>query len=74
MRFQLVGADEASVDGAPVRAALDRWREYVDSYVLEHPTEWAGTTPVRAPLLERYETTFPFLFTGAILKRKNFCV
>ncbi|KAI0032163.1 hypothetical protein K488DRAFT_50553 [Vararia minispora EC-137] len=57
MRLQLVGPDEASVDGAPLRPAVERWREYVDSYVLDHPTEWVGGgrgMPVRpAPFLRR---------------------
>ena len=66
MRFQLVGADEASVDGAPVRPAVDRWREYVDSYVLEHPTEWVGTAAAgaRLPLLKRCAPHFLLLFLG----------
>jgi paired amphipathic helix protein Sin3a len=38
MHIQLMGPGEASVDDA--RTALNRWREYVDSYVMEHPTEW----------------------------------
>jgi len=38
MHIQLMGQGEASVDDA--RTAVNRWREYVDSYVMEHPTEW----------------------------------
>ncbi|KAI0308364.1 hypothetical protein B0F90DRAFT_164360 [Multifurca ochricompacta] len=38
MRIQLMGSGEASVDDG--RTAVSRWREYVDSYVTEHPTEW----------------------------------
>jgi paired amphipathic helix protein Sin3a len=38
MRIQLMGLGEASVDDA--HTAVNRWREYVDSYVMEHPTEW----------------------------------
>ncbi|KAI0066497.1 hypothetical protein BV25DRAFT_1868189 [Artomyces pyxidatus] len=38
MRVQLVGSADASVDDG--RTALGRWREYVDTYVMEHPTEW----------------------------------
>jgi paired amphipathic helix protein Sin3a len=38
MYIQLMGPGEASVDDT--RTAPNRWREYVDSYVMEHPTEW----------------------------------
>jgi histone deacetylase complex regulatory component SIN3 len=38
MHIQLMGPGEASVDDT--RTAVNRWREYVDSYVTEHPTEW----------------------------------
>ncbi|KAI9508370.1 hypothetical protein F5148DRAFT_1013734 [Russula earlei] len=38
MHIQLMGSGEASVDGA--HTTVNRWREYVDSYVTEHPTEW----------------------------------
>jgi paired amphipathic helix protein Sin3a len=38
MHIQLMGPGEASVDDT--RTAANRWREYVDSYVMEHPTEW----------------------------------
>lgn len=38
MHIQLMGPGEASVDDA--RTSVNRWREYVDSYVTEHPTEW----------------------------------
>ena len=38
MHIQLVGSGEASVDDA--HTAANRWREYVDSYVTDHPTEW----------------------------------
>jgi paired amphipathic helix protein Sin3a len=38
MHIQLMGPGEASVDDA--RTAVNRWREYVDSYVTEYPTEW----------------------------------
>ena len=38
MHIQLMGPGEASVDDT--HTALNRWREYVDSYVTEHPTEW----------------------------------
>ena len=38
MHIQLMGPGEASVDGT--HTGVNRWREYVDSYVTEHPTEW----------------------------------
>ncbi|KAF8506517.1 hypothetical protein F5888DRAFT_1642843 [Russula emetica] len=38
MHIQLMGSGEASVDDT--HTAVNRWREYVDSYVTEHPTEW----------------------------------
>jgi paired amphipathic helix protein Sin3a len=38
MHIQLMGPWEASVDDA--RTAVNRWREYADSYVTDHPTEW----------------------------------
>ena len=38
MHVQLIRSGEASVDDA--NKAVNRWREYVDSYVSEHPTEW----------------------------------
>jgi paired amphipathic helix protein Sin3a len=38
MHIQLMGPGEASVDDT--HTAINRWREYVDSYVTEHPTEW----------------------------------
>jgi len=38
MHIQLMRSGEASVDDA--HTAINRWREYVDSYVTEHPTEW----------------------------------
>ena len=40
MWIQLVGGDEASVDSD--RTKLNRWREYVDTYVMDHTTEWMG--------------------------------
>lgn len=39
MRVQLLGADDASIE-AQGEGGVDRWREYVDSYLLTHPTEW----------------------------------
>ncbi|KAG2154574.1 hypothetical protein DEU56DRAFT_769236 [Suillus clintonianus] len=38
MYVQLVEADDPSVNGDGT--AINRWREYVDSYVLRQPTEW----------------------------------
>ncbi len=38
MHIQLMGSGEASVDDG--RPPVNRWREYVDSYVTEYPTEW----------------------------------
>ncbi|KAH8992416.1 hypothetical protein EDB92DRAFT_1857823 [Lactarius akahatsu] len=38
LHIQLMGPGEASVDDA--RTPVNRWREYVDSYVTEYPTEW----------------------------------
>lgn len=38
MHVQLMRSGEASVDDT--YTAVNRWREYVDSYVTEHPTEW----------------------------------
>lgn len=46
-----MGEDDPSVDGDG--SALSRWQEYVDTYMMEHPTEWmprevrtAGRIPV----------------------------
>ena len=39
MRIQLLGAEDASIEGQG-DTGVDRWREYVDSYLLTHPTEW----------------------------------
>lgn len=38
LHIQLMGPGEASVDDT--RTSVNRWREYVDSYVTEIPTEW----------------------------------
>ncbi|KAH9044289.1 hypothetical protein EDB85DRAFT_2070530 [Lactarius pseudohatsudake] len=38
LHIQLMGPGEASVDDT--RTPVNRWREYVDSYVTEYPTEW----------------------------------
>ncbi|KAI0275262.1 hypothetical protein BC834DRAFT_840132 [Gloeopeniophorella convolvens] len=46
LAIRLVGAGDASVgDGG---SAVARWREYVDSYVLESGTEWATTAAAAA--------------------------
>ncbi|KAF7966906.1 hypothetical protein HWV62_36583 [Athelia sp. TMB] len=39
MRIQLLGPEDASIEGQG-DTGVDRWREYVDSYLLTHPTEW----------------------------------
>jgi paired amphipathic helix protein Sin3a len=46
MYIQLVGSDDPSVDEGC--SALARWREYVDTFVMHHPTEW-----VKAPEKDR---------------------
>jgi paired amphipathic helix protein Sin3a len=38
MQVQLVWENDPSVDGAG--DAVNRWREYVDSYVMNYATEW----------------------------------
>jgi len=38
MQIQLLSTDDASVETRA--SSVDRWREYVDSYILSHPTEW----------------------------------
>jgi paired amphipathic helix protein Sin3a len=38
MRIQLLGTNDPSVEERT--SGEDRWREYVDSYILRHPTEW----------------------------------
>jgi paired amphipathic helix protein Sin3a len=46
MHIQLMGSAEASVDDP--HTAVNRWREYVDSYVTDHPTEWIQGVSVGA--------------------------
>jgi hypothetical protein len=46
MHIQLMRLGEASVDDT--HTAVNRWREYVDSYVTEHPTEWVQGLAVGA--------------------------
>ncbi|KAL0581071.1 hypothetical protein V5O48_000964 [Marasmius crinis-equi] len=41
MRISLMRGEDASVGGEGT--GHSRWREYVDTYVMEHPTEWIGT-------------------------------
>ncbi|KAF9270675.1 hypothetical protein L218DRAFT_952760 [Marasmius fiardii PR-910] len=41
MRIYLMRSEDASVEGDGTRHG--RWREYVDTYVMEHPTEWIGS-------------------------------
>lgn len=54
IRVSLCSTDEPSVltDGSP----LSRWREYVSTYVMTHPTEWLPEAKdTRSPvLLKRY--------------------
>ncbi|EPQ60306.1 hypothetical protein GLOTRDRAFT_67792 [Gloeophyllum trabeum ATCC 11539] len=38
MRIQLVGPDDASVDEGT--SPSERWREYVDTFIMRHRTEW----------------------------------
>lgn len=45
MRIQLLGANDPSVDEA--RDPVGRWREYVDTYLSRHPTEWVGSSTTR---------------------------
>ena len=54
MRIQLVGEEDPSVDGNG--SAMSRWREYVDTFVMNYPTEWMPKEPVekgRAPVYMR---------------------
>jgi paired amphipathic helix protein Sin3a len=38
MRIQLVGTEDPSVEED--KSAIGRWREYVDTYTMQQPTEW----------------------------------
>ncbi|KAK0505793.1 histone deacetylase complex, SIN3 component [Armillaria luteobubalina] len=38
IRVQLMSAEDPSVEGG--KDAVPRWREYVNTYVMRHPTEW----------------------------------
>lgn len=38
IRVQLMSAEDPSVEGG--KDAVSRWREYVNTYVMRHPTEW----------------------------------
>ncbi|KZT30943.1 hypothetical protein NEOLEDRAFT_49300 [Neolentinus lepideus HHB14362 ss-1] len=55
MRIQLVGPDDASVDEAA--SASERWREYVDTFITRHRTEWLpmakDSRPLRSPFIRR---------------------
>lgn len=57
MRIQLLGSDDPSVE-EDSKSGVHRWREYVDSYVLGHPTEWMSEpqeNKPRSPIyLKRY--------------------
>ncbi|KAL1683779.1 hypothetical protein EV122DRAFT_257431 [Schizophyllum commune] len=46
LQVQLMGSDDASVDG---NGGTSRWREYVNSYVLRHRTEYAPRDSEGAP-------------------------
>lgn len=57
MRIQLLGSDDPSVEGRA--SGEDRWREYIDSYIMNHPTEWMptqteDTLPRNTLFLRRY--------------------
>lgn len=48
-----MGADDPSVDEG-AGSAVARWREYGDTYVLRHATEWVGGMKgAVAPFLRR---------------------
>lgn len=54
MGIQLLGSSDASVE--EVETSMDRWREYVDSYLLNHPTEWMPEVDEERPVfLRRYD-------------------
>ncbi len=40
IKVQLMTPQDPSTNGVPT--AENRWREYTASYVMRHPTEWAG--------------------------------
>lgn len=46
LQVQLMGADDASVDG---NGGTSRWREYVNSYVLRHRSEYAPRESESSP-------------------------
>lgn len=46
--IQLMDGDDASVYMADISSEY-RWREYIESYVLRHPTEWVPATRDNAP-------------------------
>lgn len=57
LRIQLAGEEDPSVDED--EDGMGRWREYVASYVTNHPTEWIWTSDGkkisgREPFLSRY--------------------
>ncbi|KAG7452216.1 uncharacterized protein BT62DRAFT_926424 [Guyanagaster necrorhizus] len=41
VRVQLMAPEDSSVEGG--RDAVSRWREYVNTYTMRHPTEWIPT-------------------------------
>ena len=53
LRIQLMGPEDPSVDEDD--SAVGRWRAYVASYVLVHPTEWVPAGSSYGPVyLKRY--------------------
>ncbi|TBU34473.1 hypothetical protein BD311DRAFT_649726 [Dichomitus squalens] len=53
LRIQLMGPEDPSVDEDD--CALGRWRAYVASYVMVHPTEWVSAGSSYGPVyLKRY--------------------
>jgi len=55
MRIQLLGTDDASLEAHV--SSVNRWREYVDSYLLIHPTEWMPEADERQTLFLRRSIT-----------------
>ena len=53
LRIQLMGPEDPNVDEDD--SAVGRWRAYVASYVLVHPTEWVPSgSSYGAAYLKRY--------------------
>ncbi|TFK56787.1 hypothetical protein OE88DRAFT_1620339 [Heliocybe sulcata] len=55
MRIQLVGPDDASVDEGTSES--ERWREYIDTFITRHRTEWMPSAKdsgrLRTPFMRR---------------------